>query len=101
MLHGFDYGKGFDGVTYKGSEMNDSFIIDKNNQITTRTNNSGGIQGGISNGQDVYFRVLFKPVATISKIQDTVTTNLTETELKARGRHDPVYSQEQFQSLKL
>lgn len=86
--HGFDYGKGFDGVSLKGSEMNDAFVIN-NEKVSTRTNNSGGIQGGISNGQDIYFRVLFKPVATISKLQNTVTTSLTETELKARGRHDP------------
>lgn len=86
--HGFDYGKGFDGVALKGSEMNDSFIR-KEDRITTRTNNSGGIQGGISNGEDIYFRVLFKPVATISKKQDTVDTSLTEVELQARGRHDP------------
>ncbi len=86
--HGFDYGKGFEGVALKGSEMNDSFIR-KEDRITTRTNNSGGIQGGISNGEDIYFRVLFKPVATISKKQDTVDTSLTEVELQARGRHDP------------
>lgn len=86
--HGFDYGKGFDGVALKGSEMNDSFIR-KEDRITTRTNNSGGIQGGISNGEEIYFRVLFKPVATISKKQDTVDTSLTEVELQARGRHDP------------
>jgi chorismate synthase len=86
--HGFDYGRGFEGVSLKGSEMNDSFI--KNgNQITTKTNNSGGIQGGISNGQDIYFRVLFKPVATISKKQETVDINANEVELEARGRHDP------------
>jgi chorismate synthase len=75
-------------VALKGSEMNDSFIR-KEDRITTRTNNSGGIQGGISNGEDIYFRVLFKPVATISKKQDTVDTSLTEVELQARGRHDP------------
>ena len=86
--HGFDYGKGFEGVALKGSEMNDSFIR-KEDRITTRTNNSGGIQGGISNGEDIYFRVLFKPVATISKKQDTVDTTLNEVELQARGRHDP------------
>lgn len=86
--HGFDYGKGFEGVALKGSEMNDAFIK-QGNQVTTRTNHSGGIQGGISNGEDIYFRVLFKPVATISKKQDTVDTSLTEVELQARGRHDP------------
>lgn len=86
--HGFDYGKGFEGVALKGSEMNDAFIK-QGNHVTTRTNNSGGIQGGISNGEDIFFRVLFKPVATISKKQDTVDTSLTEVELQARGRHDP------------
>ena len=86
--HGFDYGRGFDGVALKGSEMNDAFVKD-GNQISTRTNNSGGIQGGISNGQDIYFRVLFKPVATISKKQDTLDVNANEIELQARGRHDP------------
>lgn len=86
--HGFDYGKGFEGVALKGSELNDAFISD-GNTISTRTNNSGGIQGGISNGQDIFFRVLFKPVATISQRQDTVDRDLNETELKARGRHDP------------
>ena len=86
--HGFDYGRGFDGVALKGREMNDAFVKD-GNQISTRTNNSGGIQGGISNGQDIYFRVLFKPVATISKKQDTLDVNANEIELQARGRHDP------------
>lgn len=86
--HGFDYGRGFDGVSMKGSEMNDPFV--KNGDIvSTKTNNSGGIQGGISNGQDVYFRVLFKPVATISKKQDTLDIHTNEVELEARGRHDP------------
>ena len=86
--HGFDYGRGFDGVSLKGSEMNDSFVKE-GDQITTKTNNSGGVQGGISNGQDIYFRVLFKPVATISKKQDTVDIHSKEVELEARGRHDP------------
>lgn len=86
--HGFDYGKGFNGVHHKGSELNDPFEI-SDNQVKTKTNNSGGIQGGISNGEDVYFRVLFKPVATISKKQDTIDTGLNEIELQARGRHDP------------
>ena len=86
--HGFDYGKGFEGVSLKGSQMNDSFIK-VGNQITTQTNNSGGVQGGISNGQDIYFRVLFKPVATIAKKQETVDIHLNEVELEARGRHDP------------
>ena len=86
--HGFDYGRGFDGVSLKGSEMNDAFVkVD--DKVTTRTNNSGGVQGGISNGQDIYFRVLFKPVATISKKQDTLDIHEKEVELEARGRHDP------------
>ena len=86
--HGFDYGRGFDGVSLKGSERNDPFVKD-GDKVSTRTNNSGGIQGGISNGQDVYFRVLFKPVATISKKQDTLDIHTNEVELEARGRHDP------------
>ncbi len=86
--HGFDYGKGFEGVALRGSQMNDEFVKD-GDKITTRTNNSGGIQGGISNGQDIYFRVLFKPVATISKKQNTVDIHAQEVELEARGRHDP------------
>ena len=86
--HGFDYGRGFEGVSLKGSEMNDAFIkVD--DKVTTKTNNSGGVQGGISNGQDIYFRVLFKPVATISKKQDTLDIHSNEVELEARGRHDP------------
>ena len=86
--HGFDYGRGFEGVSLKGSEMNDAFIkVD--DIVSTRTNNSGGIQGGISNGQDIYFRVLFKPVATIAKKQDTLDIHTNKIELEARGRHDP------------
>lgn len=86
--HGFDYGKGFEGVALKGSEMNDSFVYD-GKRVTTLTNNSGGVQGGISNGQDIYFRVLFKPVATISQKQETIDIELKKVELEARGRHDP------------
>lgn len=86
--HGFDYGKGFSGIQLKGSQMNDPFMID-GGKVTTKTNNSGGIQGGISNGEDVYFRVLFKPVATIMKQQETVDIHEQEIELKAHGRHDP------------
>ena len=86
--HGFDYGRGFEGVSLKGSEMNDAFVkVD--DKVTTRTNNSGGVQGGISNGQDIYFRVLFKPVATIAKKQDTLDIHTNKIELEARGRHDP------------
>lgn len=86
--HGFDYGRGFEGVSLKGSEINDPFVKE-NDKVTTRTNNSGGIQGGISNGQDIYFRVLFKPVATISKKQETLDIHSNEVQLEARGRHDP------------
>lgn len=86
--HGFDYGRGFEGASLRGSDMNDAFVAE-GNRIGTRTNNSGGIQGGISNGQDIYFRVLFKPVATISKRQETVNIHSEAVELEARGRHDP------------
>lgn len=87
--HGFDYGRGFEGVHLTGEEMNDAFIRDENGDVSTKTNNSGGIQGGISNGEDIYFRVLFKPVATISKIQKTLDKDLNRVELEAHGRHDP------------
>ena len=86
--HGFDYGRGFEGVSLRGSQMNDSFIK-TGDKISTKTNNSGGIQGGISNGQEVYFRVLFKPVATISKKQGTLDIHTNAVELEAKGRHDP------------
>lgn len=84
-VKGFEYGEGFDGVTARGSQQNDKFVP----SITTATNHSGGIQGGISNGQDIYFRVAFKPVATILKEQDTVDLEGNATKLTARGRHDP------------
>ena len=87
-VKGFEYGEGFDGVSQRGSEQNDIFFSD-NGQISTRTNHSGGIQGGISNGQDIYFRVLFKPVATQLRPQPTVTMQGEETELEVKGRHDP------------
>ncbi|WP_436415372.1 chorismate synthase [Petrimonas sp.] len=85
-VKGFEYGHGFD-VSKRGSEMNDSFF-DDNGNISTRTNHSGGIQAGISNGQDIYFRVAFKPVSTILMEQQTVDTNGKDTTIKARGRHD-------------
>lgn len=84
-VKGFEYGEGFDGVTARGCQQNDKFVPG----ITTATNHSGGIQGGISNGQDIYFRVAFKPVATILKEQDTVDLEGNATKLTARGRHDP------------
>ena len=85
-VKGFEYGDGFD-VSHRGSERNDEFYND-NGKIATRTNHSGGIQGGISNGQDIYFRVAFKPVATILMKQNTVNIRGEEVDLKARGRHD-------------
>ena len=84
-VKGFEYGEGFAGVNQRGSEQNDVFIPG----ITTKTNHSGGIQGGISNGQDIYFRVAFKPVATLLQTQNTVDINGQATTLTARGRHDP------------
>ena len=85
---GFDYGNGFAAATGRGSQQNDIFY-NNNGNIATRTNNSGGIQGGISNGNDIYFRVAFKPVATLLIEQETVTREGEETTLLARGRHDP------------
>ena len=87
-VKGFEYGLGFDGVSQRGSQQNDVFVAD-HGHITTSTNNSGGIQGGISNGQDIYFRVAFKPVATLLRSQNTVDANGCATVLQAKGRHDP------------
>lgn len=87
-VKGFEYGAGFDGVTARGSEQNDVFTNEAGH-ITTRTNNSGGIQGGISNGQDIYFRVAFKPVATILTEQETIDKEGRPTTFTAQGRHDP------------
>ena len=87
-VKGFEYGLGFAGASGRGSEQNDIFEPDGKGGITTRTNNSGGIQGGISNGQDIYFRVAFKPVATLLKEQETVDIHGQATTLTARGRHD-------------
>ena len=87
-VKGFEYGLGFAGACGRGSEQNDIFEPDGRGGVTTRTNNSGGIQGGISNGQDIYFRVAFKPVATLLCEQETVDREGHATILKARGRHD-------------
>ncbi|MCR4837237.1 MAG: chorismate synthase [Bacteroidaceae bacterium] len=87
-VKGFDIGDGFDGVGLTGSQMNDEFYND-NGHIRTRTNHSGGIQGGISNGEDIVFRVLFKPVPTILLEQHTVNTAGNEVAFTAKGRHDP------------
>ncbi|MDR3129141.1 MAG: chorismate synthase [Tannerellaceae bacterium] len=85
---GFDYGDGFDAPLYSGSQHNDVFLNDQGT-IRTKTNYSGGIQGGISNGETIYFRVAFKAVATVLKEQETVTLTGTPTTLKVKGRHDP------------
>jgi chorismate synthase len=85
---GFEYGSGFKGVAMKGSEHNDVFYTEKE-KIKTRTNRSGGIQGGISNGEEIYFKVAFKPVATLLMPQDTVDKTGQTRQLKAKGRHDP------------
>ena len=87
-VKGFEYGLGFAGASGRGSEQNDIFEQDGKGGIVTRTNNSGGIQGGISNGQDIYFRVAFKPVATLLREQETVDIHGQATTLTARGRHD-------------
>ena len=87
-VKGFEYGEGFDGVTARGSEQNDVFYSERGH-ITTKTNHSGGIQGGISNGQDIYCRIAFKPVATILTEQETVDLEGNATTFKAHGRHDP------------
>jgi chorismate synthase len=85
---GFEIGSGFPGTQLKGSEHNDNFE-NRDGEIRTKTNRSGGVQGGISNGEELVFRVAFKPTATILKPQATVDKDGNETELKARGRHDP------------
>ena len=85
---GFQIGSGFDGITMTGSEHNDEFY-NESGQIRTRTNNSGGTQGGISNGENIVFQVAFKPTATIGKPQQTVDMDGNEVTLEASGRHDP------------
>lgn len=96
-VKGFEYGEGFNSVNFKGSEMNDVFLPfdspdasgqgDKN--VKTKTNHSGGIQGGISNGEDIYFKVAFKPVATIMRDQQSIDREGNEATVKGKGRHDP------------
>jgi chorismate synthase len=85
---GFDVGSGFDSILSTGTQHNDPFRME-GDRVRTTSNRSGGIQGGISNGETIYFRVAFKPVATVMHEQDTVSTDLKDTTLKARGRHDP------------
>ncbi|HVU22630.1 MAG TPA: chorismate synthase [Opitutus sp.] len=85
---GFEIGSGFAGAQLKGSEHNDPFVM-RDGRVRTATNRSGGVQGGISDGEEIYFRVAFKPTATILRPQQTVDVHGVETELAARGRHDP------------
>jgi len=84
-VKGFEYGSGFSGTKMKGSEHNDKFNLDG----STQTNNSGGIQGGISNGMDIFFNVAFKPVATVMKLQETINNRGESVEMEGKGRHDP------------
>jgi chorismate synthase len=89
---GFEYGSGFEGISMRGSEHNDAFFSENTEggaRARTRTNHSGGVQGGISNGEDIYFRVAFKPVATIIMAQESVNEELESVEVTGRGRHDP------------
>ncbi|MDD6510208.1 MAG: chorismate synthase, partial [Prevotella sp.] len=88
-VKGFEYGEGFDGIGQTGSRQNDVFTTDDKGKVHTLTNHSGGIQGGLSNGEDIYFRVAFKPVATILMEQNTIDKEGNPTILKAKGRHDP------------
>ncbi|EAZ82134.1 chorismate synthase [Algoriphagus machipongonensis] len=87
-VKGFEYGSGFEGVKMRGSDHNDTFVKE-GDHIKTATNHSGGIQGGISNGEDIYFRVAFKPVATIMKDQDSVNESGESVTVSGKGRHDP------------
>ncbi|MEY4929440.1 MAG: hypothetical protein RI909_164 [Bacteroidota bacterium] len=87
-VKGFEYGSGFDGVTLRGSQHNDEFYND-GTRIRTKTNHSGGVQGGISNGEDIYFNVAFKPVATIMQDQPSVDKDGNEAIVSGKGRHDP------------
>jgi chorismate synthase len=84
-VKGFEYGSGFAGASWRGSQHNDLF----NSDGTTKTNYSGGIQGGISNGMDIYFNVAFKPVATIMQDQNTIDKSGKEVTMEGKGRHDP------------
>lgn len=88
-VKGFEIGSGFSGVSLKGSEHNDPFAVDEAGNIAPTSNNAGGTLGGITTGQDIHFRVAFKPVATIGKEQDTVRPDGNAVKLSASGRHDP------------
>lgn len=86
---GFEIGSGFAGVTMRGSQHNDPFFTDENGDVRTRTNHSGGVQGGISNGMDIVFRAAFKPVATIVQAQESINEAGDTVQVEGRGRHDP------------
>lgn len=86
---GFEIGSGFAGVSMRGSAHNDPFFTDENGQVRTRTNNSGGVQGGISNGMDIVFRAAFKPVATVVQAQESVNEAGETVSVEGKGRHDP------------
>jgi chorismate synthase len=88
-VHGFEYGSGFAGSEMRGSEHNDLFVKDESGSIKTTTNYSGGIQGGMSNGMPIEFKVAFKPVATIMQSQSTVDSEGNAAEISGKGRHDP------------
>ena len=87
-VKGFEYGSGFEGIKLRGSQHNDEFFND-GGKIRTKTNHSGGVQGGISNGEDIYFNVAFKPVATIMQDQQSVDKDGNEATVSGKGRHDP------------
>ena len=87
-VKGFEYGSGFEGIKLRGSQHNDEFV-NEGGKIRTKTNHSGGIQGGISNGEDIYFNVAFKPVATIMQDQQSVDKDGNEVVVSGKGRHDP------------
>ncbi|NOT75622.1 MAG: chorismate synthase [Cyclobacteriaceae bacterium] len=87
-VKGFEYGSGFEGIKLRGSQHNDEFVNDSG-KIRTKTNHSGGVQGGISNGEDIYFNVAFKPVATIMQDQQSVDKDGNEVVVSGKGRHDP------------
>lgn len=87
-VKGFEYGSGFEGIKLRGSQHNDEFV-NEGGKIRTKTNHSGGIQGGISNGEDIYFNVAFKPVATIMQDQQSVDKDGKEVIVSGKGRHDP------------
>lgn len=88
-VKGFEYGSGFEGATLRGSQHNDEFEISEKGEVSTKTNHSGGVQGGITNGEDIYFNVAFKPVATIMQDQQSIDKDGNEVVVSGKGRHDP------------